>query len=68
MMRVAFLLVGVAMAVATVGSVTLASGKADGNATPVFVTQMAPGYRNWTVISVAHEEGERKQSGRQAGQ
>ena len=34
-----------------------ASGKAAGEAAPTYVTQIPPGYRDWTVISVAHEEG-----------
>ena len=29
----------------------------NGNAAPVFVTEIPPGYREWRLISVAHEEG-----------
>jgi len=34
-----------------------ASLHADEKATPIFVTQIPPGYRDWKLISVAHEEG-----------
>lgn len=34
------------------------SRAADGQATPVFVTEIIPGYRDWRFISVAHEEGQ----------
>jgi hypothetical protein len=35
-----------------------ASGRADGEAAPIFVTEIPPGYRDWRLISVAHEEGD----------
>jgi hypothetical protein len=34
-----------------------ASGRADEAANPAFVTRIFPGYRDWKLISVAHEEG-----------
>jgi hypothetical protein len=34
-----------------------ASGQADENPAPVYVTKMPSGFRDWKVISVAHEEG-----------
>jgi hypothetical protein len=34
-----------------------ASGQADKQAAPIFVTKMPLGYRDWKLISVAHEEG-----------
>jgi hypothetical protein len=34
-----------------------ASGQSDKQAAPIFVTTIPPGYRDWTLISVAHEEG-----------
>jgi hypothetical protein len=44
--------------IAGVGAVTVpASLPADQAATPIFVTQIPPGYRDWRLISVAHEEG-----------
>src|SRR5215831_9311982 len=34
-----------------------ASGQADGEAAPIFGVKVPPGYRDWRLISVAHEEG-----------
>jgi hypothetical protein len=34
-----------------------ASGHSDGEATPIFGIKIPPGYRDWRLISVAHEEG-----------
>src|SRR5580698_6594456 len=34
-----------------------ASLHADDSAAPIFVTKIPPGYRDWKLISVAHEEG-----------
>src|ERR1700692_238901 len=34
-----------------------ASERADGEAAPIFGIKMPPGYRDWRLISVAHEEG-----------
>ena len=50
-----------AMAAATLASViaylATMSGQAEENSAPVYVTQIPAGYRDWKVISVAHEEG-----------
>jgi hypothetical protein len=50
-----------AIAVATLASViaplVTASGQADENSAPAYVTKIPSGYRDWKVISVAHEEG-----------
>jgi hypothetical protein len=35
-----------------------ASGKADESPAPVYLSEMPAGYRDWRVISVAHEEGD----------
>ena len=55
MKAVGFLLVAVMAMVGVVALITPVAGRAD-NA-PVFVNQIPPGYRDWKVISVAHEEG-----------
>ncbi len=51
-----------AVAVATLTGGTLyllsASGHADEHSAPVYVTAIPPGYRDWKLISVAHEEGD----------
>jgi hypothetical protein len=57
MKRIAFLLVSVA-AVAGVAAFTApVSGHADQSTAPIFVTKIPSGYRDWKLISVAHEEG-----------
>ena len=57
MRRMALLLV----AVAAVGGVVIftahASGNTGGEAAPVFGIKIFPGYRDWRLVSVAHEEG-----------
>jgi putative ABC transport system permease protein len=53
-----FLLVTVVTAVGAVAFMAPASGRADGEAAPIFVTKIPPGYRDWRLMSVAHEEGE----------
>ena len=52
-----FLLVAVAAVAAVVASSAPASGKADEDAEPIFGIKLPPGYRDWKVVSVAHEEG-----------
>jgi hypothetical protein len=56
MKRIAFLLVAVATVVGVFISMSK-SGRADEEAAPIFVTKIPPGYRDWRLISVAHEEG-----------
>jgi hypothetical protein len=67
MKRTAFLLVAVATVAAIVASMTPASGQAGGQAAPVFVTTIPPGFRDWTVISVAHEAGDLNSLGAKLG-
>ena len=57
MKRFLLFLVAVATVAAVVASMIPASGQAVGQAAPVFVTKMPPGFRDWTVISVSHEAG-----------
>jgi hypothetical protein len=52
--QIAFLLLAVAIVTAVVA---LRTGAADAQAAPVFVTKIPSGYRDWRLISVAHEEG-----------
>ena len=52
------ILLVVAAAVVVIATLTpFMSGQTDQNATAVFVTKMPAGYRDWRLISVAHEEG-----------
>ena len=54
MKLIAFPLVGVAM-LAVVVAFTAPAANQEG--APIFVTNIPPGYRDWRLISVAHEEG-----------
>jgi hypothetical protein len=57
MKRIAFLLVAVATVAGVVAFTAPASGHDDGEAAPIFGIKIPPGYRDWRLISVAHEEG-----------
>ena len=57
MKRIALFLVAVATLAGVVASMVRASGQADKGTAPIFVTKIPPGYRDWKLISVAHEEG-----------
>jgi hypothetical protein len=53
----AFLLVTGATLGGALAFTAPASGQADKQTAPIFVTKIPPGYRDWKLISVAHEEG-----------
>jgi len=57
MRRIAFLVVAAAMAAGVVVSMAPSSGRADDQAVPIFGIKIPLGYRDWRLISVAHEEG-----------
>jgi len=57
MKRIAFLLVTLLTVVGIVASTSPASGRDDRVAAPIFGIKIFPGYRDWRLISVAHEEG-----------
>src|SRR5271169_3686102 len=54
---IAFVLIAVAMATGAIVLTTPASGQGGGEASPVFVTKIPSGYRDWRFISTAHEAG-----------
>jgi hypothetical protein len=54
---IAFLLVAVAAVAGIVATSAPASGSADEEAAPLFGIKIPAGYRDWRLISVAHEEG-----------
>src|ERR1700738_1751047 len=57
MRRIAYMLFGV-MTLTGMGSyMGLAPARADGESAPALEGKLPAGYRDWTVISVAHEEG-----------
>jgi hypothetical protein len=57
MKKFAYLLGTVAALTGALFYMTNASGRADEEAVPIFGIKIPPGYRDWRVISVAHEEG-----------
>jgi len=57
MRQIAFLLVAVAMVAGIVAYMPPASGQTHGETAPIFVTKIPQGYRDFRLISVAHEEG-----------
>jgi hypothetical protein len=56
--RVAFLMIVAAAAAVVVASTAPASRQADRETVPIFGIKIPPGYRDWRLISVAHEEGD----------
>ena len=57
MKRIVFVLVAVAAVSGIVAYIAPAYGQANREAAPIFVDTIPSGYRDWRVISVAHEEG-----------
>jgi hypothetical protein len=57
MKQIAVLLVGVVAVACVVADLAPVSGHADDQAAPIFGVKIPPGYREWRLISVAHEEG-----------
>lgn len=55
--RIMLSLGAIIMLAAAAAFATLADDHASENAAPVFVKEIPPGYRDWKLISVAHEEG-----------
>src|SRR5215813_12061795 len=47
-----------AIAICAIAFITVAASRADQEAAPTYVTEMPSGYRDWRLISVAHEEGD----------
>ena len=57
MKRITVLMVAVVALGVVVAVTTPASREGDEKDAPIFVTEIPPGYRDWKLISVAHEEG-----------
>src|SRR6204780_4033089 len=57
MKQIASFLAALVMVVGVVPSPPPASARDDGGAAPIFGIKIFPGYRDWRLISVAHEEG-----------
>ncbi|HLA10690.1 MAG TPA: hypothetical protein VJ023_08845 [Pyrinomonadaceae bacterium] len=58
MKQITFWLVAVATVAVAVAFTARASRHTVQDAAPIFVTQIPAGYRDWRLISVAHEEGD----------
>jgi Cytochrome P460 len=56
--RIAFLLFAAVAVAGAVVHLAHASGDADGEAAPIFGVRIPAGYRDWRLISVAHEAGD----------
>jgi hypothetical protein len=46
------------MAACVAGVTPFTAGRAEDDAAPIFGIKIPPGYRDWKLISVAHEEGD----------
>ena len=57
MKRIAFLMFVAAAVAVIVGSMAPVSGQGDGEAVPIFGIKIPPGYRDWRLVSLAHEAG-----------
>ncbi len=57
MRRIVFVLVAVVALASVLAYMAGALAQADGDATPIFGVKIPSGYRDWKLISVAHEEG-----------
>src|SRR6266853_4853767 len=57
MRRIVFVLVAVLALAGVVAYMAPASGQAEEEASPIFGVKILSGYRDWRLISVAHEEG-----------
>ena len=57
MKRITFLLIAMATVAGIVAFTVRASRHTAQDATPIFVTKIPDGFRDWKFISVAHEEG-----------
>ncbi len=57
MRRIAFFLIAVVALAGPAVYMSPVSGQTDDDAVPIFGIKIPPGYRDWRLISVAHEEG-----------
>src|SRR5512134_3310308 len=57
MKRIVFVLVAVGALAGVAAYMASESGQAHGEAAPIFGVKIPSGYRDWRLISVAHEEG-----------
>jgi hypothetical protein len=67
MIRIVLLLVVAATVTAAAASRVTSSGRANEEASPIYGVTIPPGYRDWQLISVTHEEGDFNQLRAQLG-
>ena len=67
MRRIHFFLMALAMLAGSIAWMVPASGQADKAAAPVYLTKMPSGFRDWQLISVAHEAGKLNSLGAMLG-
>lgn len=57
MAQIPILILAVAATACIIASTPFTAGGADNEGSPIFGVKIPPGYRDWRLISVAHEEG-----------
>ena len=57
MKQIPIFVIAATMAVSVIGAMTFSAGGADDESSPIFGVKIPPGYRDWKLISVAHEAG-----------
>ena len=57
MKSIPMFVIAATMAVSVSGAMTFSAGGADDESSPIFGVKIPAGYRDWRLISVAHEEG-----------
>ena len=57
MKQIPIFVIAATMAAGVIGAMTFSAGGADDESSPIFGLKIPPGYRDWRLISVAHEEG-----------
>ena len=57
MKQISIFVIAVAMAVSVCGAMTVSAGGADDETSLIFGGKFPRGYRDWRLVSVAHEEG-----------
>ena len=57
MKQIPIFVIAAAMAASVSGAMTFSAGGADDESSPIFGVKIPSGYRDWRLISVAHEEG-----------
>ena len=58
MKRTSLTVLAAVAATCVIGSMSATNGGAEGERSPLFGIEIPPGYRDWTLISVAHEAGD----------